>query len=82
MKHVILAENKINEYTLIVRVHEDTDSKLDCCPFVVCWRYKDGTWAQGHYFSELESAILFMHFKSAAEEIYKVIQDMKEAPFD
>lgn len=80
-KHFILAENKNNNYTLILRVKDN--GELTYSPFVVAWLYNDKTdsWAQGHYFTDLTSAMLYMHFKDKCEEVYELIKDKYEAPF-
>lgn len=80
-KHFILAEDKNNNYTLILRVKDN--GELSYTPFVVAWgyNYKTDSWAQGHYFTDLTSAILYMHFKDKCEEVYEMMKDKYEAPF-
>ena len=80
-KHFILAENKNNNYTLILRVKEN--DIIAPYPYVVAWLYDDKTdsWAQGHYFTDLTSAMLYMHFKDKCEEVYELMKDKYEAPF-
>lgn len=82
-KTIILSENAEYKYTLLIRL--TTKGKpLPCEPYVVAWRYDHvtDTWAQGHYFQTLESALIYMHFKDKCEDIYKVIEDIKDCPFD
>lgn len=81
MKHIVLTENAKYNYTLIVRL-SDTGELLPCEPFVVAWKYYNGSWAQGHYFQTLESAFIYMHYREHAEEIYKAIKAIRNTPFD
>ena len=82
-KTLILSANAEYEYTLLIRLTAK-GKPLPCQPYVVAWRYDHvtDTWAQGHYFQTLESALIYMHFKDKCEDIYKVIQDIKDCPFD
>lgn len=81
-REIILSVNPKYEYTLIIRL-DGNGKPLTCEPYVVTWRYDHvtNTWAQGHYFQTLECALIYMHFKDKAEEIYKVIKDNLESPF-
>lgn len=82
-KHIILACNPEYDYTLLIRLALN-GKPLNCEPFVVAWRYDhiSNTWAQGHYFQTLESALIYMHFKDKCEDIYRVISEIKNVPFD
>lgn len=82
-KHIILSENKEYDYTLLIRLALN-GKPLKCEPFVVAWRYDiiSNTWAQGHYFQTLESALIYMHFKDKCEDVYKVIEDIHNCPFE
>ena len=81
--HIVLSANPEFEYTLLIRLSQ-RGKPLACEPFVVAWRYDhvSKTWAQGHYFQSLESALIYMHFKGNCEDIYKVISEIKNVPFD
>ena len=80
-KHFILAEDKNKEYKLILRV-KDNDI-IAPYPYVVAWLYDEKTdsWAQGHYFTDLTTALLYMYFKDKYQEIYEATKDKYEAPF-
>lgn len=82
MKHVILSQNKTNEYTLVLRL-KDNGELVKCSPFVVAWRYSNTTdsWAQGHYFEDIESAMIFMHFKDQSQNIYEMLKCKYDSPF-
>lgn len=82
-KHIILACNPEYDYTLLIRLALN-GKPLTCEPFVVAWRYDhiSNTWAQGHYFQTLESALIYMHFKDKCEDIYRVISEIKNVPFE
>ena len=55
--------NPAKDYTLLIRLNDDGEV-LDTTPqpFIVAYQYdkKTDTWAQGHYFHNLQSAIQFM----------------------
>ena len=57
------------DYTLVVRFYEDVIVKAEPCvmfkEFVVAHHYnpETDTWAQGHYFSDLEGAYTFLSKK-------------------
>lgn len=80
-KHFILAEDKNNEYKLILRVSDN--DVIASYPYVVAWLYNKETdsWAQGHYFTDLTSAVIYMHFKDKCNEIYEMLEDKKKSPF-
>ena len=82
-KHIVLSCNPIYNYTLLIRLN-DEGKLLSHSPFVVAWRYDhiSKTWAQGHYFETLESAMMYMQFKDKCEDVYKVISEIKNVPFD
>ena len=81
MKHIILSQNRTNEYTLVLRLKDN--GEFTNSPFVVAWRYsyKTDSWAQGHYFQDLESAVMFMHFKEQSQNIYEMLKCKYESPF-
>lgn len=74
MRNLILKDN--GDYTLIARVKED-DTVHE---YVVAWNFQaDGTWGQGHYFSELSDAMMFMETKmSKQEKRAKMLKEMHE----
>ncbi|MBO7695324.1 MAG: hypothetical protein J6T10_22095 [Methanobrevibacter sp.] len=82
-KNIVLSVNAEYNYTLLLRLTSKS-KPLACEPFVVAWKYDyvTDTWAQGHYFQTLESALIYMHFKNKCEDLYKVIRDIKTCPFD
>lgn len=55
---VVLWEAKEVDYTVLARVRED----LSVIEFVCAYKYdsKDKSWAQGHYFNTLPSAMEYM----------------------
>lgn len=83
MKHIILSENAEYNYTLLIRL-TGKGKPVECEPFVVAWRYDhvSESWAQGHYFQNLESALIYMYFKDKCEDVCKVISEIKNVPFD
>lgn len=82
-KHIILSENIKEEYTLLIRL-TSKGKPVTCEPFVVAWKYdhESESWAQGHYFQSLESALIYMHFKDKCEDIYKTLSEIKNVPFE
>lgn len=54
--------DKKNDYTLFIRLKE-TGLPVSCEPFVVAWKYdeRNDSWAQGHYFTTLREATLFLY---------------------
>lgn len=67
MRNIVLKEYPELDYVLIARVREDNRVH----EYVCAWAYeKDGTWGQGHYFSELEDAFAYMEEKSGVKKKY------------
>ena len=60
MRNVVLAKFKDIDYALIARIAEDKPTEV--YEFVAAWLpdYKTVTWAQGHYFRNLEDAMRFI----------------------
>lgn len=53
---------KNGEYTLLMRFGED-EKPVKCQPYVVAWLYESesDTWAQGHYFDDIKSAVEYLY---------------------
>lgn len=62
-KVMVLDQNLVKEYTLVVKIDENGEVLSSPQPFVVAWLFdpKTKTWAQGHYFHNLKSAVDFLY---------------------
>lgn len=62
--------DKKNDYTLFIRLKE-TGIPVSCEPYVVAWRYDEKTdsWAQGHYFTTLREATLFLYNRYTENDV-------------
>lgn len=74
MRNVVMKYYPSIDYVLIARVQDD-DSVYE---YVAAFNYddEDGTWAQGHYFSELDNAIEYLNEK--CEERHKEVIEQYE----
>lgn len=72
MKNLVLREQ--GDYTLIVIVGTDFEVK----EYVVAWLYNSDSdrWSQGHYFSDLESAIQYMVSKNIKDSRVSLLKEM------
>ena len=59
--NLIIATNEEKNYTLLMRFDED-EKPVKCQPYVVAWHYDSDSdsWAQGHYFDDIKSAVDFL----------------------
>ena len=74
MKARNLPVEKVGDYTLVVRFYEDTLTKtaptIMFKEFCVAYHYdpESDTWAQGHYFSDIDGAYAFLQKIKKEEE--------------
>ena len=65
-KWKVLAQN--NDYTAMVKLNDNDEPRDDS--FVVAWALdKDGTWGQGHYFTNKNDAMKFFNARNKTEAI-------------
>ena len=57
MTNLVLKNDVESDCTLLARVKDDGT----VYEYVVAWNFQaDGTWSQGHYFSDLTEAVIYM----------------------